>query len=241
MRRTTTHSRLASAALLFVTHAMAADNLACNGTGMNWYTDMVGETPCQTYQKLRQICNAQYTVGVQNVNTPPDSCSDQVSTCCCNTIAFSLSMLCLNCQQDIGTGTGFDAGVGAYQDYLGQCGSPQTFKLPRTSRPPCATKRSRLTTTFIRTGGRTGRGSSACCFLLILSSTAFFARRSVGRQMGALISGSLPYTASTSGPICSSKPLHPPSCHFHLHPRHDHQGQHRREQQLVHALSFYDC
>ncbi|KAJ7882690.1 hypothetical protein B0H13DRAFT_2047930 [Mycena leptocephala] len=69
-------------------------------------------------------------VGVQNTNTPPDSCSDQVSTCCCNPIAFSLSMLCLNCQQDIGTGTGFDAGVGACQDYLGQCGSPQTFKLP---------------------------------------------------------------------------------------------------------------
>jgi hypothetical protein len=52
-----------------------------------------------------------------------------------------------SCQQDIGTGTGFDAGaalsfflvrlhahshpgVGAYQDYLGPCGSPQTFKLP---------------------------------------------------------------------------------------------------------------
>ncbi|KAJ7331340.1 hypothetical protein DFH08DRAFT_307627 [Mycena albidolilacea] len=136
MRRTstwTTHPRLAAAAaflLCTARAAVAADNLACSGTGMDWYINMVGETPCQTYQKLRQICNAQYAVGVQNINTPPDSCSDQVSTCCCNTVAFSLSMLCLNCQQPIGNGTGYDAGVGAYQDYLGSCSNPQSFKLP---------------------------------------------------------------------------------------------------------------
>ncbi|KAJ7049082.1 hypothetical protein C8F01DRAFT_1003196 [Mycena amicta] len=101
-----------------------ADNLACSGTGMDWYTTMVGETPCAigtTYQRLRQICNSQYTVGVQNVNTPPDACNDQLWSCCCNNVAFALSMLCLNCQQDIGTGTGYDAGTGAYQDYLGSC------------------------------------------------------------------------------------------------------------------------
>ncbi|KAJ6481009.1 hypothetical protein C8R45DRAFT_1100574 [Mycena sanguinolenta] len=109
---------------------VAADNLSCNGTGMDWYINMVGETPCQTYQSLRQICNSNYRVGVQNVNTPPDGCTDQVSECCCNTIAFSLSMLCLNCQQDIGTGNGFDAGVGAYDDYLGSCSNPESFKLP---------------------------------------------------------------------------------------------------------------
>ncbi|KAF8217226.1 hypothetical protein K438DRAFT_413074 [Mycena galopus ATCC 62051] len=116
--------------LLVAAARVAADNLACNGTGMDWYKTMVGETPCQTYQSLRQICNPEYTVGVQNVNTPPDSCSDQVSGCCCNTIAFSLSMLCLNCQQNIGTGNGFDAGTGAYQDYLGSCANPQSFQLP---------------------------------------------------------------------------------------------------------------
>ncbi|KAF7331835.1 hypothetical protein MKEN_00063600 [Mycena kentingensis (nom. inval.)] len=109
------------AALSYATAAVAADNLACNGTGMDWYMDMVGETPCTTYQKLRGICNSQYAVGVQNVNTPPDSCSDQLSTCCCNNVAFALSMLCLNCQQNIGTSTGFDAGTGAYQLYLGGC------------------------------------------------------------------------------------------------------------------------
>ncbi|KAJ6462768.1 hypothetical protein C8R47DRAFT_95400 [Mycena vitilis] len=107
------------ALLLYATRGAAADNLACNGTGMNWYTSIVGETPCQTYQQLRQICNAQYTVGVQKIDTPPDNCSDQVSSCCCNTIAFALSMLCLNCQQDIGTSPGHDAAAGAYQDYLG--------------------------------------------------------------------------------------------------------------------------
>ncbi|KAJ7167201.1 hypothetical protein C8R43DRAFT_1121640 [Mycena crocata] len=135
--------------------AAAQDNLACKGTGMNWYTSMVGETPCQTYQKLRQICNSQFTVGVMNPNTPPDFCTDQVSTCCCNNIAFSLAMLCLkyapypfssqskpnltdtrSCQQDIGTGSGLDAGVGAYQIYLNgstgtqSCANPQSGKLP---------------------------------------------------------------------------------------------------------------
>ncbi|KAJ7066330.1 hypothetical protein C8F01DRAFT_980952 [Mycena amicta] len=114
-----------AAALLVLSAAgtVAADNLACNGTGMDWYISMVGETPCTTYQKLRQICNSQYAVGIQNVNTPPDACSDQLSSCCCNNVAFALSMFCLNCQQNIGTGTGFDAGVGAYQDYLGTCNS----------------------------------------------------------------------------------------------------------------------
>lgn len=35
-----------------------------------------------------------------------------------------------SCQQPIGNGTGYDAGVGAYQDYLGSCSNPQSFKLP---------------------------------------------------------------------------------------------------------------
>lgn len=44
----------------------AADLTVCSGTGMDWYTDMVGETPCTTYQRLRQICNSQcaYILGV---------------------------------------------------------------------------------------------------------------------------------------------------------------------------------
>ncbi|KAJ6511661.1 hypothetical protein DFH09DRAFT_1333800 [Mycena vulgaris] len=124
--------RLAALLLLAAPRpAAAADNLACAGTGMDWYINMVGETPCQTYQKLRQICNTNFAVGVMDVNTPPDACTDQVSTCCCNTIAFALSMLCLNCQQNIGNSTGFDAGTGAYQIYLQTCSNPQDKVLPK--------------------------------------------------------------------------------------------------------------
>ncbi|KAK7024770.1 hypothetical protein R3P38DRAFT_3395909 [Favolaschia claudopus] len=119
-----------SAALLAF-KAAEAQNTECTGTGMKWYHDMVGETPCQTYQKLRRICNAGYNVGVQNINTPPDLCDDQVSTCCCNTISFALSMLCLNCQQNISTGTGFDAGAGAYGIYTSSCSNPQSNKFPK--------------------------------------------------------------------------------------------------------------
>ncbi|KIK64696.1 hypothetical protein GYMLUDRAFT_399237 [Collybiopsis luxurians FD-317 M1] len=104
-----------------------ADNLACSGTGLDWYTNLVGETPCTTYQKLRQICNPSFQVGVMNPNTPPDACNDQVADCCCNSVAFGLSMLCLNCQKGTGSqGIGYDAGKGAYQLYLQGSGSSQT-------------------------------------------------------------------------------------------------------------------
>ncbi|KAJ7928733.1 hypothetical protein B0H13DRAFT_1860308 [Mycena leptocephala] len=129
MWRTTYPSLAVFAALLSATRAMA-DNLQCAGTGMNWYINLVGETPCQTYQKLRQICNTQYTVGVLTINTPPDRCTDQLSTCCCNSISFALSMLCLNCQQNIGNGIGIDAGAGAYTDYLESCSNPQLHAIP---------------------------------------------------------------------------------------------------------------
>ncbi|KAJ3788903.1 hypothetical protein GGU10DRAFT_85488 [Lentinula aff. detonsa] len=92
--------------------------VACSGTGLDWYMNMVGETPCTTYERLRQICNPSFQVGTLNTNTPPDACNEQVADCCCNSVAFTLSMLCLNCQQNIGTGSGYDAGKGAYQSYL---------------------------------------------------------------------------------------------------------------------------
>ncbi|KAJ7018937.1 hypothetical protein C8F04DRAFT_1324720 [Mycena alexandri] len=94
------------------------DQTTCSGTQMDWYTGVVGETPCRTYERLRQICNAEYQVGPLNASLPPDFCTDQRSDCCCNTIAFTLSMLCLNCQQQIGTGSGYDAPVGTLQKYL---------------------------------------------------------------------------------------------------------------------------
>ncbi|KAJ7822107.1 hypothetical protein B0H14DRAFT_3875690 [Mycena olivaceomarginata] len=122
--------KLAASAVFLLARRVAADNLQCTGTGMNWYINLVGETPCQTYQNLRQICNSNYNVGVLTINTPPDYCTDQLSTCCCNSISFALSMLCLNCQQNIGDGIGVDAGAGAYTDYLKGCSNPQLHTIP---------------------------------------------------------------------------------------------------------------
>ncbi|KZT34031.1 hypothetical protein SISSUDRAFT_1053447 [Sistotremastrum suecicum HHB10207 ss-3] len=101
----------------------------CKGTSLDWYTSVLGITPCRTYEMLRQICDPTYIVGVMPTTTPPDLCDSQVSGCCCNSIAFALSMLCLNCQQGNGTGlqgdTGIDAGAGVYQEYLTQFGKAQ--------------------------------------------------------------------------------------------------------------------
>jgi len=112
----------------------AQGNTTCKTTSLDWYTTTVGETPCQTYQRLRQICNSAYTVGSLSPSTPPDTCNDQVGGCCCNSISFALSMLCLNCQQGVGSGingdSGIDAGVGAYQDYLGTCAPNVNQSLP---------------------------------------------------------------------------------------------------------------
>ncbi|KAI0718245.1 hypothetical protein C8T65DRAFT_570869 [Cerioporus squamosus] len=97
-------------------------HLKCASAQLDWYTDAVGETPCETYQQLRQLCNPSYTVPQFFPNTPGDSCDDQVSSCCCNTIAFTLSMLCMNCQYDTQLGeVGIDAGKGAYSLYAGSC------------------------------------------------------------------------------------------------------------------------
>ncbi|KAJ3998331.1 hypothetical protein F5050DRAFT_1256630 [Lentinula boryana] len=104
--------------------------VACSGTGLDWYMNMVGETPCTTYERLRQICNPSFQVGTMNTNTPPDACNEQVADCCCNSVAFTLSMLCLNCQQNIGTGSGYDAGKGAYQSYLQGSRSPGSWCSP---------------------------------------------------------------------------------------------------------------
>ncbi|KAJ7509540.1 hypothetical protein B0H11DRAFT_2216449 [Mycena galericulata] len=124
--------------LLAAAPLSTADNTACAGDGMDWYIQMVGETPCSTYQQLRQICNPQFEVSVLSTSTPGDFCTDQLSSCCCNSISFALSMLCLNCQQNIGNGTGIDAGVGAYQIYLNgsytgttSCANPIWQGLPK--------------------------------------------------------------------------------------------------------------
>ncbi|KAH9846431.1 hypothetical protein C2E23DRAFT_949568 [Lenzites betulinus] len=111
----------------------AAGNTTCASTQLDWYTDVVGETPCATYQKLRQICNPDYLVPQMNTDTPGDTCSDQLSTCCCNSISWALSMLCMNCQYDLtpgGSDSGIDAGAGAYGIYSRTCGKPLNQTLP---------------------------------------------------------------------------------------------------------------
>ncbi|KAH9924616.1 uncharacterized protein BXZ73DRAFT_79178 [Epithele typhae] len=86
-----------------------AGNTTCASAQLDWYTSVVGETPCRTYERLRQICNIDYQVPDFRSSPPGDQCDDQVSACCCNTVAFQLSMLCMNCQYltvagNIGTG-----------------------------------------------------------------------------------------------------------------------------------------
>ncbi|KAK0187611.1 hypothetical protein F5146DRAFT_1141055 [Armillaria mellea] len=121
--------------LLFLVPCLfAQDHIQCVDSGLDWYTSLVGETPCRTYERLRQICNSNYILGALNPNgTPPDTCSDQVADCCCNSIAFGLSMLCLTCQRGIGpNGNGIDAGIGAYQLYLKH--GTNSFCTPNTNK-----------------------------------------------------------------------------------------------------------
>ncbi|KAK0445834.1 hypothetical protein EV421DRAFT_1902200 [Armillaria borealis] len=102
-----------------IPYAFAQDHTQCADSGSDWYTSFVGETPCRTYERLRQICNSTYALGALNPSTPPDVCGDQIADCCCNSIAFGLSMMCLTCQQGMGpNGFGIDAGAGTYELYL---------------------------------------------------------------------------------------------------------------------------
>ncbi|KAI9064692.1 hypothetical protein FKP32DRAFT_1569415 [Trametes sanguinea] len=76
-------------------------NTTCASADLDWYTNAVGETPCSTYQRLRQICNMpQETPATTNSVSPsgiPDyhPCSPLIASCCCNSISWALSMLCL--------------------------------------------------------------------------------------------------------------------------------------------------
>ncbi|OSX63153.1 hypothetical protein POSPLADRAFT_1180211, partial [Postia placenta MAD-698-R-SB12] len=138
-RSSTLAAALALAALV---RPALSGNTTCAGNALDWYTSAVGETPCTctTYQRLRQICNSEYEVPSFRPNTPGDNCDDQLSSCCCNSISFALSMLCMNCQWDVNGGSvnGIDAGNGAYymyrfSDYNGQyCGDGTNQSLPTT-------------------------------------------------------------------------------------------------------------
>ncbi|KAG1745132.1 uncharacterized protein EDB91DRAFT_178471 [Suillus paluster] len=115
---------IATIVLVFLIDFTAAGNTTCAGNMTQWYTDAVGETACVTYQRLRQICNPSYQVPNFRPNTPGDQCDDQLQSCCCNSISWALSMLCMNCQWDVdgGSASGIDAGIGAYGLYRSPSG-----------------------------------------------------------------------------------------------------------------------
>ncbi|TFK84712.1 hypothetical protein K466DRAFT_496071 [Polyporus arcularius HHB13444] len=122
-----------------------AGNTTCASSQLDWYTNYVGESPCDTYQRLRRICNPDYEVQNLRPDAPGDQCDDQVSGCCCNTIAFQLSMLCMNCQYDSAAVQNKNAvllfssrlryecpvaaAVGTYTIYRGSCGAGINYSL----------------------------------------------------------------------------------------------------------------
>lgn len=137
------HFLLLVLGLVYIAGFSSAGNTTCISRELDWYTDVVGETPCRTYERLRQICNQSYQVGDFRPLTPGDNCDDQVPDCCCNSIAFSLSMLCMNCQQCTSMKGPIctDAGKTAYSIYQSsdeignQCSSRTPLvnqKLPKT-------------------------------------------------------------------------------------------------------------
>ncbi|EIW59608.1 uncharacterized protein TRAVEDRAFT_147693 [Trametes versicolor FP-101664 SS1] len=125
------HAIVGSSLWFAVAGVRAAGNTTCASGQLDWYTNVVGETPCATYQRLRQICNPDYQVGQFRSLTPGDNCDDQLSSCCCNSVSWALSMLCMNCQYDTASGdVGIDAGTGGYGLYAGTCGKPLNKTLP---------------------------------------------------------------------------------------------------------------
>ncbi|KAI0823191.1 hypothetical protein BC628DRAFT_592049 [Trametes gibbosa] len=146
--------RLRCTLFFLLVSVVRAGNTTCASGQLDWYSSVVGESPCVTYQRLRQICNNDYQVPSFRPNTPGDNCDDQVSACCCNTVAFQLSMLCMNCQQDqqAGDQIGIDAGVGAYQLYRATCGAGTNHSLPQDIQKAVCNLNIRLDN-YLYTGG----------------------------------------------------------------------------------------
>ncbi|KAJ4479060.1 hypothetical protein J3R30DRAFT_3702099 [Lentinula aciculospora] len=142
----------------FIVAAFCEGNVTCSGTALDWYTSQVGETACKTYERLRQICNSDFEVGVMNYSYPPDTCDEQVcayhfyATNFVRVITYSsLKRIAVatqlplfnpeqhtrfSCQQNIGSGSGYDAPIGDYQLYLqgsrtnGTCSPVRNQTLP---------------------------------------------------------------------------------------------------------------
>ncbi|KAK7451742.1 hypothetical protein VKT23_012422 [Stygiomarasmius scandens] len=65
---------LLSFSLLHKRFAVAEGPTECADSEMDWYMGAVGETPCTTYQRLRQICDPTYRVETLNTSLPPETC-----------------------------------------------------------------------------------------------------------------------------------------------------------------------
>ncbi|ESK88225.1 hypothetical protein Moror_5495 [Moniliophthora roreri MCA 2997] len=111
---------------------MAANGIdGCADGDLNWYINTIGETPCRTLERLRQVCNPPYRIPKLNSNLPPTTCNDQNVGCCCNSIAFSLTMFCLTCQTGAGSSRiGYDAPAGTYAKYINSCSPTYQKALP---------------------------------------------------------------------------------------------------------------
>ncbi|KZW01419.1 hypothetical protein EXIGLDRAFT_760910 [Exidia glandulosa HHB12029] len=109
--------------LVFLDFTNAGDT-TCARIDARW-NNADGLNPCEVYQRLRQLCDSEYEVpalSLDGPNRPTDRCSDG-SPCCCNSVAFQLSMLCLSCQRgtDGTKAQGTGAVSGSYQSYISSC------------------------------------------------------------------------------------------------------------------------
>ncbi|KAI0754453.1 hypothetical protein C8Q80DRAFT_368931 [Daedaleopsis nitida] len=121
---------LLGALLALAATAVRADSVPCSGPNLDWYTEIVGETPCETYVGLRQICNPDFHVDKSNIDfgTSGAMCGDTNTACCCNSISWQLSLLCMNCLFD--PDELVSVTEEAFPRYLSGCGAGLNGSLP---------------------------------------------------------------------------------------------------------------
>ncbi|KAH7092702.1 hypothetical protein BKA62DRAFT_723331 [Auriculariales sp. MPI-PUGE-AT-0066] len=106
---------------------------SCKDQSVTWYDNQDGLNPCQQYSELRKLCDTSYEVPDMNGQWPPDTCRSQKRVAF-SSVAFSLSMLCIQCQMGVGTGKSQDSinarEDGVYQLFLAGCGPGTNHSLP---------------------------------------------------------------------------------------------------------------
>ncbi|KAI0689944.1 hypothetical protein C8T65DRAFT_103091 [Cerioporus squamosus] len=133
MKRILVRSGLLLLFLLCVDIASSA-NTDCRSSELDWYTKYVGETPCMSFQRLLQICDNSYQVPLMT-SAPGTTCSQSIPYCCCNSIAYGLSILCANCQLD-NPGDSHNGG----ESWLLRTVSRQVLSVPERHHRPYGTR-----------------------------------------------------------------------------------------------------